>query len=202
MSSENTNYDVNVHYYKCTIQDMVRIKFFNDTEELLGDRVIVSIIDNTIYLEPSKAKGSLKVSKGSCIQICNATATKYKELEGSYDLKQKTVDGKDIYYLEKIGEVKHNSAYGNIIGTEKTNYKSHISNRSDIDNDEASILPVSSEVSLTKTSVNMMNAKSNKEKDAKILELMFKILKFQIGNNKEALSTIADIEAEIDKLMR
>ncbi len=106
MSAKNS-FDVKVMCYTYGKTNMVTFKFFNDLEYLVGDRVHITVKDNTVYFEPRRnKKNSFKVKKDGSVQVYSESAKMLAPFKGQYPLKNKIVNGKEVFYVEKTGETK------------------------------------------------------------------------------------------------
>lgn len=188
MSRENYDYDVRVVLYDATKGNTAQIVFFNDVDVLLEcSRIkIVRDGDKLYFHNGDVVSGSIKLSGHSknTLQI-QADYDKVKDLEGLYDVKY---DNKlDLYYIDK---------------TEKlSDYDGHKYFRKGIvqsvhnvgEREKRGEVIMTAELTDKGKKVVENGKNKNAGKDV-VVKALLTLLRIQVEDNSDAISTIEALE--------
>ena len=191
MSKENTSYDVRVALYDGTRNPLALVQFFNDCELLLECKRIIVVRDGSrlYFHKGDTVKGSIKLSgSGDKLQLWK-DYSKVRDMEGNYDLRyDKDVD---LYYLDKDNKLSEHIHRAPVKGTKQLNHNA--GNRETVELKGEQIV-----TAILKDRGKKVVETAQKQKGANekvlVVKALMQLLKTQVRDNAEALSTIEVME--------
>lgn len=192
MSKECTEYDLKIALYHTSKGNMAVIQFFNDTEILL-DCTRITLIrkeDNLYFYNGDSDKRSIKLSgRFHNVLQSNSDYSKIEDMEGFYDLKFDQTEA--AYYVSKrelLCEYSHKGT--GRIGLKYLNYNSGTREK----RGEYTMTAI-----LTESGKKIIESKQSKDipvtsDDTIVRKALINLLKLQVADNNDALSTINTLE--------
>jgi len=191
MSKENTNYDVRIALYDGTKNPIANIQFFNDCELLLECKRITVIRDGSrlYFHKGDSVKGSIKLSgSGEKLQLWK-DYSKVRDMEGKYDLKYDKE--RDLYYIDKENKLSNHIHRSPVKGVKQLNH--NVGNREHVELKGEQIVTAIIK-DRGKKAVENANKQKKADENSLVVKALMQLLKTQVKDNAEALSTIEVIE--------
>lgn len=197
MSKESTEQDVRVVLYDTSKQKMAYIMFFNDTELLLDcERVKIFRDGDKLYFTKGDGNipGSVKLSgkRYDVLQIV-LDYNLLIDLEGNYDLKCDTY--RQHYYISKSEKLSDYEHVRSIKDCKQLNHNPGVREKGVYKKGESSMTAILTDKG-KKVAENAIKQKQQQKKTA-VVKALWELLKVQVTDNEDALSTIELLEKYI-----
>ena len=180
MSRDNVNFDVRVAIYDGSKHPLCNIKFYNDCEILLdGERFSLERDGDRLYIVPDPSGVKLSCKTKDTLQIWK-DFSKTRDLEGTYDLKYDSAKAR--YFIDKSQKISDHEHKSILKGTKQLNHNSG----------EREKRPMT--VTITDKGRSLVEKQKKKEKEDVVIRALFALLKEQVKDNADALSTIEVLE--------